>query len=350
VEVLSSSSDAASGGGGGGGSSSSSAGEDDAGSASGKGKIKMEEESVCRGGRSLKRSWDVTFVTDVPDCYQCAVCLKPFQNPVIVNGCGHEFCEGCLRSALARKAVCPLCRDPVEKGEKGFTKLRRVEQQLQELQVLCPNAGCGEQFKQCELDSHLLACPHEPLQCVHAEFGCAFAAPRKSFGNHASSCVYEKLSGFICKMTSEQAKLREENREQRTQISRLQQQLSNVGTLMSASEARNKRLVRINFLQKPSPDSVLTIHVIHSGFGPNDEYQNNVETVCRLNMVTPMSRVMETLEERVQTFKCHLYVDGLPDMGGSLVSNTDSAAVLGLEDGNKVYAVFTWSGPGSPSR
>ena len=60
-------------------------------------------------------------------------------------------------------------------------------------------------------------------------------------------------------------------------------------------------------------------------------------------MVTPMSRVMETLEERVQTFKCHLYVDGLPDMGGSLVSNTDSAAILGLEDGNKVYAVFTWS-------
>ena len=63
-----------------------------------------------------------------------------------------------------------------------------------------------------------------------------------------------------------------------------------------------------------------------------------------------MSRVMETLEERVQTFKCHLYVDGLPDNGGSLVSNSDSAQILGLEDGNKVFAVFTWSGPGTPSR
>ena len=125
---------------------------------------------VCRGGRSLKRSWDVTFVVrglfsnrfgpvrstehschtrtrstytyalmrargythcahprhklhararahtlptfhltlvphvpprrtknEVPDHYQCPVCLKPFHHPVIVNGCGHEFCEGCLR-------------------------------------------------------------------------------------------------------------------------------------------------------------------------------------------------------------------------------------------------------------
>jgi len=275
--------------------------------------------------------------------------LKPFQNPVIVNGCGHEFCEGCLRSALSRKAVCPLCREPVEKGDKGFTKLRRVEQQLQELQVVCPNEGCGAQFKQCDLESHLLACPHEPLQCVHAEYGCSFAAPRRSFGNHASNCVYEKLSGFIHRMSSEQAKLREENCEQRIQINDLRKQLANVSAMMAASEARNKRSVRISFGKKPHPDNVLTIHVIHSGFGPDDEYSNDVETVCRLNMATPMSRVMETLEERVQTFKCHLYVDGLPDMGGALVCNSDSASSLGLEDGSRVYAVFT-AHSGSPSR
>ena len=60
-----------------------------------------------------------------------------------------------------------------------------------------------------------------------------------------------------------------------------------------------------------------------------------------LNMATPMSRVMETLEDRVQTFKCHLYVDGPPEADGKLVAKASTAATLGLVDESKVYAVFT---------
>ena len=50
---------------------------------------------------------------------------------------------------------------------------------------------------------------------------------------------------------------------------------------------------------------------------------------------------METLEDRVQTFKCHLYVDGPPEAGGELVAKANTSATLGLVDESKVYAVFT---------
>ncbi|KAJ3550754.1 hypothetical protein NMY22_g257 [Coprinellus aureogranulatus] len=60
-------------------------------------------ESTAPGLRKL----DATF--------RCSICGDPYDAPVTIN-CGHCFCSGCLRSALATKQECPACRKPANEG------------------------------------------------------------------------------------------------------------------------------------------------------------------------------------------------------------------------------------------
>ena len=42
----------------------------------------------------------------------CPICLHAFDAPVVTK-CGHQFCEGCIRSAIQFKKECPQCRQPI---------------------------------------------------------------------------------------------------------------------------------------------------------------------------------------------------------------------------------------------
>ena len=42
----------------------------------------------------------------------CPICLHVFDAPVVTK-CGHQFCEGCIRSAIQFKKECPQCRQPI---------------------------------------------------------------------------------------------------------------------------------------------------------------------------------------------------------------------------------------------
>ena len=54
----------------------------------------------------------------------CAICLEPFRDAVLLPACGHSFCKHCVdalptsRRGLggAREALCPLCRTPYAPG------------------------------------------------------------------------------------------------------------------------------------------------------------------------------------------------------------------------------------------
>ena len=46
--------------------------------------------------------------------FECPVCLDIFNDPVILNGCGHSLCKPCLEklqnSGQWHKLVCPQCQ------------------------------------------------------------------------------------------------------------------------------------------------------------------------------------------------------------------------------------------------
>lgn len=66
--------------------------------------VVIDEEPAAKRAKQEDEKEDA----EVPKEYQCSVCLDIMHNPVLLAGCGHSACEGCVL-ALPRKE-CPLCR------------------------------------------------------------------------------------------------------------------------------------------------------------------------------------------------------------------------------------------------
>ncbi|CAN0088435.1 unnamed protein product [Scytosiphon promiscuus] len=45
----------------------------------------------------------------IPSEFECILCLRLYHEPVSLP-CGHTYCRGCLKRALASKSQCPMCR------------------------------------------------------------------------------------------------------------------------------------------------------------------------------------------------------------------------------------------------
>lgn len=52
---------------------------------------------------------------EASDDYRCAICLDNISNMACVDPCFHRFCSGCIRRWATTRAVCPLCRQPIDR-------------------------------------------------------------------------------------------------------------------------------------------------------------------------------------------------------------------------------------------
>ncbi|KAI0082879.1 RING/U-box [Panus rudis PR-1116 ss-1] len=61
---------------------------------------------------------------ELDDALRCSICGELYQAPITVL-CGHCFCSLCIRTSLANKPECPLCRQAT--NEHHFRKAQAVE-------------------------------------------------------------------------------------------------------------------------------------------------------------------------------------------------------------------------------
>ncbi|CAM9382576.1 unnamed protein product, partial [Pylaiella littoralis] len=54
----------------------------------------------------------------IPSEFECVLCLRLYHDPVSLP-CGHTYCRGCLKRALANKSQCPMCRAACHGGAGG---------------------------------------------------------------------------------------------------------------------------------------------------------------------------------------------------------------------------------------
>eukprot|EP01105_Mastigella_eilhardi_P026276 TRINITY_DN74_c0_g2_i3.p1 TRINITY_DN74_c0_g2~~TRINITY_DN74_c0_g2_i3.p1 ORF type:complete len:216 (-),score=53.19 TRINITY_DN74_c0_g2_i3:63-710(-) len=85
---------------------------------------------------------------------------------------------------------------------------------VDELQVGCPNAGCGQVLQRQQLQTHLQqSCAFTQLRCTYARYGCEFSGPRSKLGEHNSTpdadqkCV-EDLTTQVALLQREVAELK----------------------------------------------------------------------------------------------------------------------------------------------
>eukprot|EP00300_Choanocystis_sp_HF-7_P002263 c11748_g1_i2.p1 GENE.c11748_g1_i2~~c11748_g1_i2.p1 ORF type:complete len:286 (+),score=26.74 c11748_g1_i2:40-897(+) len=163
--------------------------------------------------RSRKRTFDnnpgFDFVDELPEHLLCSICQSVFTKPVIVNGCGHEFCEPCLDRSAAIKRECPLCRNPFS-GSNYSTHLRRVEEEVNQLRTRCSfsSAGCDVVLPLAELKRHLEVCVYADVSCHHSEYGCEWSGTRQGLSQHLESCHFDKMKGFLEKSKNETTQLK----------------------------------------------------------------------------------------------------------------------------------------------
>jgi len=120
-----------------------------------------------------------------------SVTLEPFIDPVEL-GCGHTFSRYSIESALATKKECPECR---KKSTKFTETSRIVREQVNQLEVICPNK-CGMTVERQSLGNHLSEkCPITKVSCTnkYKEDTCKFYGIRDDLEKHKHECKFRVL-------------------------------------------------------------------------------------------------------------------------------------------------------------
>lgn len=120
-----------------------------------------------------------------------SVTLEPFIDPVEL-GCGHTFSRYSIESALATKKECPECR---KKSTKLTETSRIVREQVNQLEVICPNK-CGKTVERQSLGNHLSEkCSITKVSCTnkYKEENCKFYGIREDLEKHTHECSFRIL-------------------------------------------------------------------------------------------------------------------------------------------------------------
>ena len=132
------------------------------------------------------------FVVDVPSTLLCNVCLELCSDPQQAVCCGKLFCLDCIKEVKTRNndKNCPCCRQAI----KTFPD-KRTEQEVGNLQIVCPNVGrgCHERPELRNVDQHKNVCPFELIPCQFSDVGCLETMLRKDSKDHNRKEITEHL-------------------------------------------------------------------------------------------------------------------------------------------------------------
>ena len=155
---------------------------------------------------------DYEYLDDLPEEYQCSICLSLLKDPHLTTCCGHHFCKECIIRVAQANQPCPMCKTEgfiavIDKnvsrriralavkckyhsrgcewtGELGNAEHHYAEQ-CQYSEVECPN-GCGQGIPRSQIDHHVKeSCPNRMVQCQYCNETVVYSA----LNSHYAACV-----------------------------------------------------------------------------------------------------------------------------------------------------------------
>ncbi len=123
------------------------------------------QRARARGSRAMQRDGGGALEARQ---FSCALCLKLLLRPTTTT-CGHSFCRGCLRDALAHRAQCALCRAPLLSDPERLCVATDLQRLLSEVFAAEYAERELEAHKEDELErakrAARLVQPQAPLPC-----------------------------------------------------------------------------------------------------------------------------------------------------------------------------------------
>lgn len=117
------------------------------------------------------------FVGEVPEDFNCPICMLVVNEPVEHSKCRKFFCRECLLDArLGQK--CPQCRHSLVDTIINMHPF--VRDQYEKLRIRCEHGGCPEIFPLSSKTRHITNCGFRPVVCAH----CRQSIPQKDMDSH----------------------------------------------------------------------------------------------------------------------------------------------------------------------
>ena len=65
-------------------------------------RLRSETQITMAAGQNIPElgGYDFEFTSVVPDDFECSVCQLTMKDPIQIGGCGHRFCNICIKSLL----------------------------------------------------------------------------------------------------------------------------------------------------------------------------------------------------------------------------------------------------------
>ncbi|KAH6851112.1 hypothetical protein B0I37DRAFT_373224 [Chaetomium sp. MPI-CAGE-AT-0009] len=138
---------------------------------------------------------NIEYIDPVDETLLCPVCKTPFHSP-ITTPCGHTFCAGCINRALETQPRCPIDRQPIDKT-KDYVRLPLIiKDQLDRLQVKCPNRGCDYQCSREHIEGHYeRRCEYTQVRCPDPT--CSQLVPRRDAAAE-NGCMHQDVTCEFC--------------------------------------------------------------------------------------------------------------------------------------------------------
>lgn len=138
------------------------------------------------------------FVEQLEERYKCAFCHSVLHNPH-QTGCGHRFCQQCIRSLreLNSVPICPVDKEVIKPQE--VFKDNCCKREVLNLHVYCKNApGCNARIILGRFQDHLQHCSFQAVPCPNES--CREAMLRKDVKEHLSAyCRFREEKCLYCK-------------------------------------------------------------------------------------------------------------------------------------------------------
>ena len=145
--------------------------------------------------------------------WMCSICRGLPRHPASIDGCGHLFCEGCIRQhymmtkrpdfnfLTIEEASCPNCNQKFHYGELKSWDLMDAWSKMvyQTKQVTCP-FSCGFVGSPFETDEHqFYVCPLRPIKCPNS--GCSLVdSAERLEREHYAHCPFLRLYCSKCRL------------------------------------------------------------------------------------------------------------------------------------------------------
>ena len=151
----------------------------------------------------MARENEHAFIDKVPEEYNCSICTKVLDEPMLTDCCGQHFCKVCLENwfetgpGQKRTKTCPHCRSE----EFVYIKSLPLKRKISSLEIYCPNhaKGCREQFSLGVLENHLATCSFVYVECTNK---CGVVLLRKDLQEHCQkTCPNRKVKCQHCGMS-----------------------------------------------------------------------------------------------------------------------------------------------------